>query len=485
MPTFNMTVEDTSPILRYSANWRPADSASDSFLDQYSLMSAMVAQQAGETMEFTYFGTNVFVFGAKRPNHGSYEGQFDGGSVDTVNGMSGANQFQTLLFEGGNHTLGTHTVTMRNANAQFFDIDFVTFEMAVGNEDETLIVNTIQDNHPAFVYTPAASWTTAQQVGAFSGNTGSSTTDGSAIARLTFPVCDAIALYGPVGPAGASNYSVQVDNDPPTFYSAQQKFYRPQELLFFAAGLGPGGHFLQVQLGAPTDNGILAIDHANVYTTASLGGSFLDKSFASIAAPATTVTNTVQQTVSETPPGIIAALALMTTLVVVGFIAFFFLYWRQRRQLFAERLRADKSLDLIGSPPRSPLISSNSQVVSSNFYPTLTSFDGARPMERPSDPWPVANPFILEPAPSAPAQAIAPAARYSTGVLLPPGKLRTDFDANAQHSNQHLEGQGSSSGPLTPITQRQRGASRAAGTRPVSTASMPPPRYSTMIRQYG
>jgi len=87
-----------------------------------------------------------------------------------------------------------------------------------------------------------------------------------------YPAGDAIVIYGPIGPTGTSNYSVKIDDGNPTLYSARNQFYRPQEILFFAGNLGPGNHSVQVQLGTPIDNGVLAIDYANVYTTPSLGG---------------------------------------------------------------------------------------------------------------------------------------------------------------------------------------------------------------------
>jgi len=50
-----------------------------------------------------------------------------------------------------------------------------------------------------------------------------------------------------------------------------------------------------------------------------------------------------------------------------GFIAFFYLYWRQRRQLVAERLRNDKSLDLIESPMASAMTyTSQGNIIFSN-----------------------------------------------------------------------------------------------------------------------
>jgi hypothetical protein len=48
----------------------------------------------------------------------------------------------------------------------------VSWQTSVGNDDETLIVNTYQDSHPAFSYSPASSWGTPDFVSSFSGSTG-------------------------------------------------------------------------------------------------------------------------------------------------------------------------------------------------------------------------------------------------------------------------------------------------------------------------
>ncbi|KAF9554660.1 hypothetical protein CPC08DRAFT_644039 [Agrocybe pediades] len=270
MPSLAVNIEDTSPLLLYSSNWQPV-TAGDPFLDQYSHKSGTLTSNPGDRVQFSFFGTSVVVAGAKRLNHGTYRAQFDTGSISTFNGSASPELMQTTLFTASG-TLGQHTLTMVNVD-QFFDIDFLTFTTNIGKDDEDLIVNALQDVHPAFNYTPSASWTIPQNLSTFSGSTGHSTTDASAIATFT---CDAIAIYGPVGPTGTSNYTVQVDGNTPTFYSAKNTFYIPQETLFFASNLGAGTHTVKLQLGQPTDNGVLAIDYANVYTTNSLGGRYCD-----------------------------------------------------------------------------------------------------------------------------------------------------------------------------------------------------------------
>ena len=93
---------------------------------------------------------------------------------------------------------------------------------------------------------------------------------------MTERICaigDAIAIYGPSGPAGAASYSVQVGTDTPSHYSALKQFYRPRQLLYYGANLGPGSHNITLKLESTSDlSQMLAIDYAEIYTTESLGG---------------------------------------------------------------------------------------------------------------------------------------------------------------------------------------------------------------------
>jgi hypothetical protein len=264
-------------------------------------------------MSFRFFGTSIGVFGAKRSNHGDYDVQIDGTSYPTFNGQSPTSEFNQSLFSS-NMDLGLHNLTIINEGSTFFDIDYVTFETNIGNDDEDLIVNTFKDTHPSFTYTPSSAWTTPALVGTFQGGSGHATSQPSSQATFTFQG-DAVALYGPVGPNSTLAYSVQVDGGSPSLFSANKQFYRPQQMLFYTGNLGAGQHSLQIQLSS-TSSGEFAIDYANVYTTPSLGGSFL-------AVPST----------SHLPPGTLAALAITTTLAILASLLCFYLFWRQRFEL--------------------------------------------------------------------------------------------------------------------------------------------------------
>lgn len=222
-------------------------------------------------MSFTFFGTSVGIYGAKRGNHGPYQVQVDNQQFPAGNGVASPDAFNQTLFSTSLQK-GVHTVTLTNGANTYLDVDYISWQTSVGNDDEALIVNTYKDSHPSFSYSPASSWGTPDFVSSFSGSTGHATTSPGAFAEFTF-AGDAVGLYGPVGPNGVSVFSAQVDGGTPTNSTTNKQFYRPQQLLYYAGNLGRGGHTLKIQFGSSSGSGqALAIDYAEVYTTPSLGG---------------------------------------------------------------------------------------------------------------------------------------------------------------------------------------------------------------------
>ncbi|KDR74996.1 hypothetical protein GALMADRAFT_211337 [Galerina marginata CBS 339.88] len=261
MPSFTTVLEDTSPMLLYAGSWRAGHSSDDKSAELYTQSSFTVTQVKGDSMSFNFYGTSVGVFGARRGNHGGYIVQFDGNPFQQFDGQSTSDEFNQALFTS-TVDLGTHKFTIsNNDDSRFLDIDYIVFLTDIGQDNETLIVNSYQDIHPAFTYTPPSSWTTPDAVGTFSGGSGH---------HIYIPR-DAVALYGPVGPNQTASYSVQVDDGNASFFNATKEFYRPQQILFYAGNLGRGTHELHLRQ-VLTAAGEFAIDYANVYTAPSLGG---------------------------------------------------------------------------------------------------------------------------------------------------------------------------------------------------------------------
>ncbi|KAJ7680294.1 hypothetical protein DFH06DRAFT_973298 [Mycena polygramma] len=281
MPQFNTTVEDYSPIISYSADWRAGSSTSDSLADLYSDSSFTLTQADGGTATFTYNGTSFSIFGSKRANHGFYQVTVDGNAFTPENGaVADPGQFQVPLFSSPPLVQALHTVTITNQGTSFIDIDFITWQSSVGSDDEQLIVNTVQDSDPAFAYTPPNSWgTNPPSIGTYSGSSGQCVPSSRRVVSfinheysITRSSGDGVSLYGPVGPAG-SPYSVSLDGGAPVNHTANKQFYQPQVLLYTATNLGPGQHMVKVAYEPTQPGQIFAIDYANVYTAPSLQSS--------------------------------------------------------------------------------------------------------------------------------------------------------------------------------------------------------------------
>ncbi|KAJ3512630.1 hypothetical protein NLJ89_g3410 [Agrocybe chaxingu] len=338
MPLFMTIVEDTSPVLLYSGSWRSGSSSGDDQADRYTKSSSTITDVAGSSMSFRFYGTSVTIVGAKRFNHGNYQVQVDGQSFPTSSGLSSAALFNQTLFTTST-TLGFHEATITNLDNKFLDIDYVVYTTSVGEENEPLIVNMFKDSHPSFVYLPQTSWGLPDASGSFVGGCGHATRDPAANATFNFQHDDclgnAIALYGPVGPT-SSEYAVSLDGGAPMPFNAVKQFYRPQQLLFYAANLSSTTHTIRIIPGS--SRGSLAIDYATVYTASSLGGSFGTPVIESSDQPSQNgVVNATMKSAGWSrgfAPGVIAGLTITSIIALLSTaaLAYLFLLYRRERQ---------------------------------------------------------------------------------------------------------------------------------------------------------
>lgn len=92
---------------------------------RYSDASFMSTKTNGESVSFTFYGTEVQVFGAAHPDHGHFKAGVNGSLAEFPGGSSG-NYWQQLLFKQSNLPLGQHTVRLVNVeDDKSLDIDYV------------------------------------------------------------------------------------------------------------------------------------------------------------------------------------------------------------------------------------------------------------------------------------------------------------------------------------------------------------------------
>ncbi|KAJ3502298.1 hypothetical protein NMY22_g18632 [Coprinellus aureogranulatus] len=279
MPNLTLLVEDMSPLLVFSDQWRPGNDS----LQLYSGGSYMQTDgTATSNVFFVFSGTNVNIFGAKRPNYGFYQITVDQKQYDPRNARADApGNFQTELFASIPLSNVQHTVTLNNANPGLpVDVDFVTWTTPVGKADEDLIVNTFQESDPSFSYSPPEAWTSnSPNPATFSGGTGRTSAQAGATMKFSFEG-DAVALYGPVGPKGAAyEVAINIGNALPNNYTTNKPFFRPNMLLYQATNLGSGSHEVTLRVLPGNDSSgesnTFSVDYAQVFSAPSLGGRTL------------------------------------------------------------------------------------------------------------------------------------------------------------------------------------------------------------------
>ncbi|KAJ6597567.1 hypothetical protein DFH09DRAFT_82528 [Mycena vulgaris] len=264
MPAANYTIDDVSPMIAYSGAWSAGDKATDPLATRYSNGGTFtLCTTTGSSAKFSFSGTQVWIFGAKRGNHGLYSVDMDGKTTQ-YDGFS-ANDTFTSLFDSGSLKQGQHTVvitnTMNDTKRPYLDIDYITWSTDLATDSKNI---TLEDSTSQFSYQPSNTWKTdlPSEMSGFQGSSGHLTQEKDASATLSFSG-DNVALFGAVGPA-LGPYGIKVDGGALVTFNATKQNYAAQIALYRADNLGAGDHTLQV-INQPTSTGQgLAIDFALV-----------------------------------------------------------------------------------------------------------------------------------------------------------------------------------------------------------------------------
>ncbi|KAG6902098.1 hypothetical protein C0995_004278 [Termitomyces sp. Mi166 len=175
MPSLTIIIEENSPLITYDSGWDLGTSSDDPLLDRraillvfyaacltcllrrYSDSGFMKSNIGGSSASFTFNGTGVEIFGAKRGNHGPYTIKVDNTTYPAQNGsVPDPGLFQQSLFLVNGLQQGQHEVTITNGGNTYVDIDYISWVADVGGSSDKLFVNTFQDTDPSFVFSGSA-----------------------------------------------------------------------------------------------------------------------------------------------------------------------------------------------------------------------------------------------------------------------------------------------------------------------------------------
>ncbi|TFK54258.1 hypothetical protein OE88DRAFT_1732934 [Heliocybe sulcata] len=242
MPVYNITVKDTSADIVYAGQWTDTPTA-DALLSSYLNGTCHSTDAVGSTASISFYGTAIYVYGARRPDHDAYTVALDGQINYTGNGFSATALFQQLLYNATNLAPGQHGITLTDTstagNRPWLDIDYMI--ITAGNGDESTISTDTRVDDTAADITYTSLWNTSDPVfAAFWNSTGHVTNATRASATIPFSG-NAIMVYGSTD-SDHGPFAVSIDNGPSDTRSGLAVTFRAQNLLYYAGGLSSGNH---------------------------------------------------------------------------------------------------------------------------------------------------------------------------------------------------------------------------------------------------
>ncbi|KAL6310410.1 hypothetical protein BKA93DRAFT_755971 [Sparassis latifolia] len=273
MAAFNISVDDSSPLITYFPLNAWIDTpANDTLAAFYAQSSFHATSVGGAYAEFAFNGTGIWLYGARRPDYGSYTVLVDNNVVAHTNATAANSTVGQFLGGTSNLPMGQHNVVLRNAGTGPMDIDSLVLETQIGSTGDSVITTNIDDSSSRFTYTPSVRWALVDD-SQFYNNTLHYSDAGGAQASLSFSG-DGVAVYGTVSPQHG-NYTVTLNGHISQIINGgADGFVRQlhaQTLLFSAENLGAGMHCLVVTGNSGQNNTghYVDVDYVTVYTASN------------------------------------------------------------------------------------------------------------------------------------------------------------------------------------------------------------------------
>ncbi|CAE6437666.1 unnamed protein product [Rhizoctonia solani] len=250
MPS-NVTVDDYSPLINYRGQWLDSFNLTevDPFVHLYKESSFHSSRTDGSTATFEFRGIAVYIYGAKRGNHGYYNVSVDGGISQRFDGYAPTQPdgtdgiYQVPLFSRDGMKDTNHTVVLTNiinGRRPFVDIDFITWTRSTSQADNNKRYDDQEFQYPDTFET----WKVLRNQEGYLQGTAHRTTTYGARAILEFEGSD-ILLYGGTGP-GHGLFKVKVDGQPELTLNAAAPLEHPPSLLYASSNLEAGTHRLEI-----------------------------------------------------------------------------------------------------------------------------------------------------------------------------------------------------------------------------------------------
>ncbi|KAI6099324.1 hypothetical protein EDD16DRAFT_1659336 [Pisolithus croceorrhizus] len=262
-------IDDKSPLILYDSTWLPGNSWDDLYADQYYLGTFTTNNVTNGAASFSFNGTGVWIYGAKRGNHNTFTVQLDDVTYGPYTGYSAASEFMQVLFNYTTLLQGLHNLTLTNTgtNSEYVDIDLIVWQSEIGSGDQELVTETVQDTDPRFQYQSSV-WTSPPDANFYSNGTGHYTEGYLASVSFIF-TGEMVTLFGATS-TSTGPYTVQLDGGNMSNYNGTAFLPFYGVTLFHADNLGLGQHNLTLTNVPAATGQQLCIDYALVYSPANV-----------------------------------------------------------------------------------------------------------------------------------------------------------------------------------------------------------------------
>ncbi|KJA27892.1 hypothetical protein HYPSUDRAFT_51823 [Hypholoma sublateritium FD-334 SS-4] len=290
MSSFDMTVEDSSPLIAYAPagawidtpNNDPLATKSTHVDQTYLGASYHITSVLGATATLAFnglpfypqiplvsaqsgLGTGVSIFGGMRSNYGLYIITVDGHIIASGSAQAG-NSTRQLLGTASGLSYGPHIAVLTNINGAPIDIDWIDFEAQVGaSTTSAFSIAQIDNTDPTIVYSPEMTWQ-ANTNSQFFNKTLSFTQTPGASASLNFSG-GAIAVYGTISPDHA-DIVITVDGQTRAFPGGSLGFASTLHAQYYQSDLSLASLHLLEYSGNPQSGGpFIDLDMISIFTT--------------------------------------------------------------------------------------------------------------------------------------------------------------------------------------------------------------------------
>ncbi|KAF8070671.1 hypothetical protein FPV67DRAFT_1035931 [Lyophyllum atratum] len=272
MASFDLKVEDSSPLISYAPDGAWTDTPStDALVASYSGRSLHTTSAQGATATINFNGTGISIFGGRRSNYGTFTISVDGQTITTGDAKSAQDTANQLLGSASSLIDGPHTAVLTNTGGVPIDIDWVNVQTQASSSTAKMTTKTYDDTDPSIQYLPSTSaWNQNQNEGFMNGTLHFTSTPGAS-ASISFSG-DAVAVYGTMAPDHA-DVRITVDGRSNLFSAGAGGFassLHPQVLLYYANNLGSQPHVLTMASVAQDGTGpFMDIDAITVFSSAT------------------------------------------------------------------------------------------------------------------------------------------------------------------------------------------------------------------------